>query len=70
MVKKSKKIKITKITFGLSETKEIRKFEYIKIYNELEAVVGEGDSVAEIHDALVKAVKDMNEYDFNNLLNK
>ena len=70
MPKKPKKIKINKVTFGLGETREIRKFEYIKIYNELEAVVGEGDSVADIQEQLREAVLKLNERDFNALLLK
>ena len=66
----AKKIKIKKVIFGLGETKNIGNFESLRVYNELEATVGEGDSVATIHDELREAVKKLNEHDFNNLLNK
>ena len=70
MPKKPKKIKIIKVIFGLSECKNIGNYESLKVHNELEAVVGEGDSVAEIHEQLKQAVLQMNEHDFNSMLNK
>lgn len=69
-MKKTKKIKITKITFGLGETKNIGNFESLRVYNELEAVVAEGDKVAEVQEELRKSVILLNERDFNVLLGK
>ena len=68
--KKTKKVKIVKVTFGIGETKNIGNFESLKIYNELEAAVGEGDTVADIHAQLKDAVLKLNEFDFNTILGK
>ena len=66
----AKKLKVTKIVFGLGETKNIGNFESLRVYNELEAVVQEGDRVEEIQEELRKAVILLNKRDFNVLLGK
>lgn len=66
----AKKIKITKVVFGLGETKNIGNFESLRVYNELEATLLEGDKVAEVQEELRKAVVKLNEKDFNKLLGK
>lgn len=66
----AKKLKVNKVVFGLGETKNIGNFESLRVYNELEAVVQEGDKVADVQEQLRKAVVKLNERDFNQLLGK
>jgi len=70
MAKTKPKIKITRVVFGLGETKNIGNFESLRVYTELEAVVGEGDKVADINEQLREAVIKLNEHDFNIMLKK
>ncbi len=66
----AKKLKVNKVVFGLGETKNIGNFESLRVYNELEATVQEGDKVADVQEQLRKAVVKLNERDFNALLGK
>lgn len=68
MAKKEKEIKITRVVVGIGETKNIGNYESIKVYNELEATVQEGDKISEIQEDLRKKVVQLNERDFNNIL--
>jgi hypothetical protein len=62
------KIAPTKVVVGVGETKNIGNFESIRVYNELEAPVLEGQKVADIQEELRKAVIKLNERDFNAML--
>ena len=66
----TKKLKINKVVFGLGETKNIGNFESLRVYNELEATVQEGDKVADIQKELREAVIKLNNRDFNTILKK
>lgn len=66
----TKKVKVTKVVFGLGETKNIGNYESLKVYNELEAPVMEDDKVADVQEELRKAVIKLNERDFNALSKK
>lgn len=66
--KKKIKLKITKVTKRIAETKNIGNYESLRVENELEAEVLEGQTGAEIQEALLRAVIDLNKADFNNLL--
>lgn len=76
MVKKKESVKkvevpdIKKITFGIGETKNIGNFESIKVYNELEAVLREGEKISDVQRKLREMVVLLNERDFNALLGK
>lgn len=64
------KPKVTKVIFGLGETKNIGNFESLKVYNELEATVGKGQKISEVQAELREMVRQLNERDFNALLRK
>jgi hypothetical protein len=64
------KVAPSKVVFGLGETRNIGNFESLRVYNELEAPILEGQKVAEVQEELRKAVVKLNERDFNNLLQK
>ena len=66
----TKKATVTKVIFGLGETKNIGNFESLKVYNELEATILEGQKVSEVQAELRKMVVQLNERDFNTLLGK
>ena len=66
--KKDTKIKINKVTVGVGETKNIGNYESIRVYNELESPILEGQNVADVQEELRIAVIKLNERDFNNLL--
>lgn len=68
MVKKANEVTITKIVFGLGETKNIGNFESLKVYNELEATLLPGEKVSDIQKVLRERVVLLNERDFNALL--
>ena len=68
MVKKVNEVTITKIVFGLGETKNIGNFESLRVYNELEATVLPGEKVSDIQKVLRERVILLNERDFNALL--
>jgi len=64
------KLIVNKIVFGLGETKNIGNFESLRVYNELEATIQEGDKVADVQEQLRMAVIKLNERDFNALIGK
>ena len=68
--KQDKPIEITKITFGMGETRNIGNFESIRVYNELESPLVEGQKVSDVQEELRKAVIKLNERDFNSILGK
>lgn len=67
---KMSKLKVNKIVFGLGETKNIGNFESLRVYNELEATIQDGDKVADVQEQLRNAVVKLNERDFNALIGK
>ena len=66
--KKKIKLKITKVTKRIAETKNIGNYESLRVENELEAEVQEGQTGAEIQEALLRACIDLNKRDFDKLL--
>jgi len=68
MAEEKKKLKITRIVHGQGVTKNTGNYESTRVYNELEAVVGEGDTVKEVQEKLRKAVAILNQKDFEELL--
>lgn len=61
-------MKITKITHGHGETKNIGNYESIRTYNEIEAVLEDGDKIPSVQSKLRKAVEKLNVLDFEKLL--
>jgi len=66
--KKDTKINISKVTVGIGETKNIGNYESVRVYNELESPLLEGQNVADVQAELRKAAIQLNERDFNNIL--
>ena len=67
-------MKITKITHGHGYTQSFQNsanektFNFIRVFNELEAVLDEGEKVAEVQAALRDAVEKLNMRDIKKLL--
>lgn len=68
MADEKKKLKITRVVHGQGVTKNTGNYESIRVYNELEAVVEDGDNVKEIQNKLRKAVDILNRADFEELI--
>lgn len=63
-----KKLKITRIVHGQGVTKNTGNYESVRVYNEIEAEIQEGESVKDVQAKLREAVAILNQKDFETLL--
>ena len=63
-------MKVTRIVHGQGVTKNIGNFESIRIYNEIEAEIAEGEDVRKVQSSLKKGVYDLNLKDCKELVDK
>jgi hypothetical protein len=61
-------MKVTKLTHGQGVVRNIGNYESVRIYNEVEVTLNEGDKVKDCHTKLRQAVDKLNQQDLDNIL--
>jgi hypothetical protein len=61
-------MKVIRLTHGCGVVKNTGNYESVRIYNEVEVTINEGDSVKEAHVKLREAVEKLNKQDLDRIL--
>jgi len=61
-------MKVIRLTHGSGVVRNMGNYESVRIYNEVEVTINEGDSVKDAHATLREAVEKLNQQDLKRIL--
>jgi hypothetical protein len=61
-------MKVIRLTHGCGIVKNTGNYESVRIYNEVEVTINEGDSIKDAHTKLREAVEKLNKQDLDRIL--